>query len=81
MPEEKAPSSGAFLSASLMYFCCGKPMHFYSGVDKPLREPVNRPKKDQILVLRDRFQSHRHDARTWRRKASEALSNSCAEQQ
>ena len=33
MPDEKAPSSGAFLPASLMYFCSGKPMQFYSGVD------------------------------------------------
>jgi hypothetical protein len=33
MPEEKAPSSGAFLPASLMYFCSGEPMHFCSGVD------------------------------------------------
>src|SRR5208283_1039576 len=35
MPEEKAPSSGAFLPASLMYFCSGQPMHFCSGVDTP----------------------------------------------
>jgi hypothetical protein len=33
MPDEKAPSSGAFLPASLMYFCSGVPMHFLSGVD------------------------------------------------
>jgi hypothetical protein len=33
MPEEKAPSSGAFLPASLMHFCSGQPMHFCSGVD------------------------------------------------
>src|SRR5664280_265749 len=33
MPDEKAPSSGAFLPASLMYFCSGEPMHFLSGVD------------------------------------------------
>jgi hypothetical protein len=33
MPEEKAPELGAFLAASLMYFCSGKPMHFCSGVD------------------------------------------------
>ena len=33
MPNEKAPSSGAFLPASLMYFCSGQPMHFCSGVD------------------------------------------------
>jgi hypothetical protein len=33
MPDEKAPSSGAFLPASLMYFCSGEPMHFCSGVD------------------------------------------------
>ena len=30
---KRAPSSGAFLPASLMYFCSGKPMHFCSGVD------------------------------------------------
>ena len=33
MPYEKAPSSGAFLPLSLMYFLSGKPMHFCSGVD------------------------------------------------
>jgi hypothetical protein len=33
MSEEKAPGSGAFFPASLMYFCSGKPMHFCSGVD------------------------------------------------
>ena len=33
MPDEKAPSSEAFLPASLMYFCSGEPMHFLSGVD------------------------------------------------
>ena len=26
MPDEKTPSSGAFLPASLMYFCSGQPM-------------------------------------------------------
>ena len=34
MPDEKAPSSGAFLPASLMYFCSGQPMHLCSGVDR-----------------------------------------------
>jgi hypothetical protein len=34
MPYEKAPSSGAFLPASLMYFLSGEPMHYLSGVDK-----------------------------------------------
>jgi hypothetical protein len=33
MPDEKAPSSGAFLLGSLMYFCSGQPMHYCSGVD------------------------------------------------
>jgi hypothetical protein len=33
MPYEKAPSSGAFLPASLMYFLSGEPMHYLSGVD------------------------------------------------
>src|SRR5438093_4868044 len=40
MSEEKAPSSGAFLPASPMYFCSGKPMHFRSGIDTP---DSNRP--------------------------------------
>jgi hypothetical protein len=30
---EKAPSSGAFLPLSLMYFLSGDPMHDLSGVD------------------------------------------------
>ena len=34
MPDEKAPSSGAFLPLSLMYFLSGEPMHYLSGVDK-----------------------------------------------
>jgi hypothetical protein len=29
MPDEKAPQFGAFLPASLMYFCSGETMHFY----------------------------------------------------
>jgi len=33
MPDEKAPSSGAFLPASLMHFLSGEPMHDLSGVD------------------------------------------------
>jgi hypothetical protein len=37
MPDEKAPSSGAFLLASLMYFCSGQPMHYCSGVDSTLQ--------------------------------------------
>jgi hypothetical protein len=41
MPEEKAPSSGAFLPASLMYFCSGWPMHFCSGVDREVYRPIN----------------------------------------
>ena len=36
MPDEKAPSSGAFLPLSLMYFLSGEPMHYLSGVDKLL---------------------------------------------
>jgi len=39
MPYEKAPSSGAFLSLSLMYFLSGKPMHFCSGVDTYIMRP------------------------------------------
>ena len=38
MPDEKAPSSGAFLLASLMYFCSGQPMHYCSGVDTSLAQ-------------------------------------------
>ena len=34
MPDEKAPSSGAFLPLSLMYFLSGEPMHYLSGVDR-----------------------------------------------
>ena len=44
MPDEKAPSSGAFLPLSLMYFLSGKPMHFCSGVDTfamILSQPLN----------------------------------------
>src|SRR5665647_1500158 len=33
MSYEKAPSSGAFLPVSLMYFLSGEPMHDLSGVD------------------------------------------------
>ena len=33
MPYKKAPSSGGFLPALLMYLCSGQPMHFCSGVD------------------------------------------------
>ena len=33
MPKQKAPSSGAFLPLSLMYFLSGAPMHDLSGVD------------------------------------------------
>ena len=36
MPDEKAPSSGAFLPASLMYLLSGEPMHYLSGVDSRL---------------------------------------------
>jgi len=36
MPYEKAPSSGAFLPLSLMYFLSGEPMHDLSGVDNKI---------------------------------------------
>ena len=36
MPDEKAPSLGAFSQASLMYFLSGEPMHDLSGVDRRL---------------------------------------------
>jgi hypothetical protein len=42
MPDEKAPSSGASLRASLMHFCSGKPMHFCSGVDMVVLEPARK---------------------------------------
>jgi hypothetical protein len=43
MSDEKAPSAGIFSPASLMYFCCGEPMHFCSGVDTPrINEPGNQ---------------------------------------
>jgi hypothetical protein len=34
MPDEKAPSLGAFLPSSLMHHLSGEPMHDLSGVDK-----------------------------------------------
>ncbi len=37
MPDEKAPSSGALLPESLMYFRSGQPMHYCSGVDSDSR--------------------------------------------
>jgi hypothetical protein len=46
MPDEKTPSSGAFLPSSLMHFLSGKPMHFYSGVDSaphPSAEGTSTP--------------------------------------
>ena len=45
MSEEKAPGSGAFLPASLMYFCSGKPMQFCSGVDTQAPKPLEDPQK------------------------------------
>jgi hypothetical protein len=33
MPDEKAPSLGAFLPSSLMHHLSGEPMHDLSGVD------------------------------------------------
>ena len=33
MPDGKGPQFGAFLPASLMYFCSGQPMHFCPGID------------------------------------------------
>jgi hypothetical protein len=35
MPDEKAPSLGAFLPSSLMHHLSGEPMHDLSGVDNP----------------------------------------------
>lgn len=51
MSDEKAPSSGAFLPAPLMYFCSGQPMHFCPGVDSErlfdneTDEPSNRARR------------------------------------
>jgi len=36
MYDERHPGPGAFLPASLMYFCSGQPMHFCCGVDNAL---------------------------------------------
>ena len=57
MSEEKAPGSGAFLPASLMYFCSGKPMHFCSGVDtvtvaKDIRQAVLASVRLRYLLRR-----------------------------
>ena len=35
MPDEKAPSLGAFLLSSLMHLLSGEPIHDRSGVDRP----------------------------------------------
>ena len=45
MPYEKAPSSGAFLPLSLMYFLSGEPMHDLSGVDTSLLKANERQVK------------------------------------
>ena len=45
MPYEKAPSSGAFLPLSLMYFLSGEPMHYLSGVDIPSTIPIKIKRK------------------------------------
>ena len=47
MPYEKAPSSGAFLPLSLMYFLSGEPMHDLSGVDSA-RVPASRIHQDHV---------------------------------
>ena len=47
MPDEKAPSSGAFLPLSLMYFLSGEPMHYLSGVDTTTTWPVGRDNGDR----------------------------------
>ena len=52
MPYEKAPSSGAFLPLSLMYFLSGEPMHCYSGVDRVTRE-LGRVEPGPLGVLLD----------------------------
>ena len=38
---EKAPSSGAFLPASLIYYFSGEPIHFCSGVDTMSRFAID----------------------------------------
>jgi hypothetical protein len=66
MPEEKAPSSGAFLPASLMYFCSGKPMHFYSGVDSGCAGSLQR------TALRwSKFPDHWENTGKFRRSSRE----------
>ena len=51
MPDEKAPSSGAFSPASLMYFCFGQPMHFCSGVDTSDAKPRRASNQSQTNQL------------------------------
>jgi hypothetical protein len=53
MPEENAPSSAAFLPASLMYFCSGKPMHFHSGIDTIRRRGMAEPGHGKAKELDD----------------------------
>jgi hypothetical protein len=48
MPYEKAPSSGAFLPASLMYFLSGEPMHYLSGVDSGVSVRLGTHDKVQV---------------------------------
>ena len=50
MPYEKAPSSGAFLPASLMYFLSGEPMHYLSGVDIKERQKIIIGKLEEELA-------------------------------
>jgi hypothetical protein len=45
MPKQKAPNSGAFLPASLMYFLSGKLMQLRSGVDTSTANPENSPEQ------------------------------------
>ena len=51
MPYEKAPSSGAFLPLSLMYFLSGEPMHDLSGVDTYLEKTL--VKDIELIVTTD----------------------------
>ena len=54
MPYEKAPSSGAFLPLSLMYFLSGEPMHDLSGVDTAAwTENIGSPTLKLSLPRRD----------------------------
>jgi hypothetical protein len=77
MPDEKAPSLGAFLPSSLMHHLSGEPMYDLSGVDTPSSELRQSPTSVPIhtvvhigevpnLQTWHRTDSRRGRARFWR---------------